>query len=226
MSDQLRQSMFHDVFFPLEDGKREEDFHLQRTWRFVPDLKRTLASVPWVVFDFETSGLKPDYHEIIEIGAIRYVDGKKCDQYSTLVNPSRDLAYTITRITGITQKMLADQPTIAEVWQDFLQFLDGAVLIAHNAEFDAAFLRATCNKLNYVIDCPIYCTLKMARSRLSQVKKRSLDALASFYDLKFSARHRSIGDAEVTAEVMKRMIGNLNEVTLRDLEPFSVKRCN
>lgn len=225
MSDQLKQSMFHDVFFPPEEGEKEEDFHLQRTWRFAPESNRTLTSLPWVVFDFETTGLKPDYHEIIEIGAIRYLNGKKCGQYNTLINPARDLPHTITKITGINQEMLIGQPAISEVWQDFLRFIDGAVLIAHNAEFDAAFLRATCNRLNYVVDYPILCTLKMARALLN-IKKRSLDALADFYSLDFSARHRSIGDAEVTATVLQKMLASLDEVTLGELESFRVKRCN
>lgn len=230
MSDQLSQSMFHEVFFPAEDDETMEDFHLQRSFRFVPDQNRTLGSLPWVVFDFETTGLKAGYHEIIEIGAIRYIDGKKCDQYHTLVNPTRELAYTITKITGINKKMLLDQPAISEVWHDFLQFIDGAVLVAHNADFDAAFMLATCEKLNYHVDYPIYCTLKMARTLLS-LKKRSLDALATYYSLNFSARHRSIGDAEITAEVMTRILkervcGNINEISLRELEPFLVKRCN
>ena len=226
MSDQLRQSMFHDVFFPPDEGNEmEEDFHLRRCWRFVPDRGRTLGSLHWVVFDFETTGLKPEYHEIIEIGAIRYINGEKCEQYHALVKPVREVPHVISNITGISQKELDDKPPISEVWQNFLQFIDASVLIAHNAEFDAAFLRATCEKLNYSIDCPIYCTLKMARSVLKNAKKRSLDALAEFYGVKFSARHRSIGDAEVTAEVLKGMLGNLNEVTLHSLEPFHVKRC-
>ena len=226
MSDQLKQSMFHNVFFPAEDKEMEDDFHLRRCWRFIPDKDRALGDLSWVVFDFETTGLKPEYHEIIEIGAIRYVNGEKIEQYNTLVKPARDLPNTITKITGIRPKELEDKPSISEVWKDFLQFIDASVLIAHNAEFDAAFLRATCEKLNYSVDCPIYCTLKMARSILKTAKKRNLDALAEFYGLTFTDRHRSIGDAEVTAEVMKRMLGNLNEITLRELEKYGVKRCN
>ena len=226
MSDQLRQSMFHDVFFPPDEGNEmEEDFHLRRCWRYVPALDSTLGSLSLVVFDFETTGLKPEYHEIIEIGAIRYINGEKYKQYNTLVKPDREVPHVISNITGISQKELADKPPISEVWQGFLEFIDSSVLIAHNAEFDAAFLRATCEKLNYSIDCPIFCTLKMARDKLKNLKKRNLDALANYYGVKFTNRHRSIGDAEVTAEVMKNMFSNLNEVTLRELKDYSVKRC-
>ena len=212
-------------FPPEEEDELGDDFHLRRSWRYVPDSDRALGSLSWVVFDFETTGLRPDYHEIIEIGAIRYFNGKKVAQYSTLVNPTRALPYVITKITGISSKMLADQPAVSEVWEDFLRFIYGSVLIAHNADFDAGFLLTTCEKLNYSIECPIFCTLKMARTILS-IKKRGLDDLAEHYNLKFTSRHRSVGDAEVTADVMQKMLGNLNEITLRELEPFRAKQCN
>ena len=111
---------------------------------------------------------------------------------------------------------------MCDVIDKFLQFIKGSVLIAHNAEFDASFLRAACDKHQWDFHSPIYCTLKMARELLPNLERRTLDALAEHYGLSFSSRHRSIGDAEVTAQVFANML-NLNSITLHDLETWRVQ---
>ena len=225
MGDQLSHSMFHRVLFPRQEKKTEqaESLRLRRTLRYVPDLDQQLATIPWVVFDFETTGLSASKHEIVEIGAIRYVGNKRCGEYSTLIDPAGGVTWATTRITGLTAADLCGQPRLGDVLDDFLQFIKGAVLIAHNAEFDASFLRAACANFNWEFHCPIYCTLKMARQLLPQLEKRSLDALAQHYGLSFSSRHRSIGDAQVTAAVFQRLLDTDN-IALRDLEAWRVVR--
>lgn len=225
MDDQLKHSMFHEVLFPPREKKAEQagSLRLRRTLRYMPDLGQRLASIPWVVFDFETTGLSASKHEIVEIGAIKYLGNKRQEDYSTLVDPEGGVTWATTRITGLTAADLRGQPRLCDVIDDFLQFIKGAVLIAHNAEFDAAFLQAACAHYNWEFHCPIYCTLKMARQLLPQLEKRTLDALAAHYGLSFSARHRSIGDAQVTAEVFKHMLDTSN-ITLRDLEAWRITR--
>ncbi len=225
MDDQLKHSMFYEVLFPPAKPKpqRAGDLRLRQTLRYMPDLDQRLAEVPWVVFDFETTGLKASKHEIVEIGAIKYINNKKCGQYSQLINPENGVTWATTRITGLTSADLQDQPRLCEVIDNFLQFIKGSVLVAHNAEFDASFLRTACDKHEWDFYCPIYCTLKMARQLLPDLERRTLDMLAQHYGLSFASRHRSIGDAEVTAQVFSSML-NLDSLKLCDLEAWRVRR--
>ena len=225
MDERLKHSMFYEVLFPPQQDKpqRVENLRLRQTLRFDPEPSKPLADVPWVVFDFETTGLSAARHEIVEIGALKYVSNEPCAEYSTLINPEGGVTWAMTRVTGLTAEDLQGQPSLCDVIDNFLQFIKGSVLIAHNADFDASFLRAACDAHSWDFHCPIYCTLKMARQLLPDLEKRTLDALADYYSLSFASRHRSIGDAQVTAEVFKRML-NLNETTLRDLEAWRVAR--
>ncbi len=216
--------MFYEVLFPPSENKPQHtgNLRLRQTLRYMPDLGQRLADVPWVVFDFETTGLKAAKHEIVEIGAIKYVGNKKCDQYSQLIKPENGVTWVTTRITGLTAADLQDQPSLCDVIDAFLQFIKGSVLIAHNADFDASFLRTACDKHEWDFHCPIYCTLKMARQLLADLERRTLDALAEHYGLSFSSRHRSIGDAEVTAQVFASML-DLDTLTLDDLKDWRVQ---
>lgn len=221
MSGQLIHSMFHDVYFPEQKKEVVKSLFLQKTLRFIPDTQQEIAQTPWAVFDFETTGLSAEVNEIIEIGAIRY-DAGNCTSYSTLIKPKAGLPPGITKITGITEEMLVSKPPLCDVLGEFLRFIKGAILIAHNAEFDASFLRAACARHNYKIEYPVYCTLKMARQLLPDLERRTLDALATHYDLSFSARHRSVGDAEVTATVFKKMLQENSLHSLAQLHSFIV----
>ena len=196
---------------------------MRQTLRYMPDLNQRLAEVPWVVFDFETTGLKAAKHEIVEIGAIKYIGNEKQQQYSQLINPENGVTWATTRVTGLTAADLHDQPRLCEVIDEFMEFIRGSVLIAHNADFDASFLSAACGKHEWDFHCPIYCTLKMARELLPDLERRTLDALATHYELSFSSRHRSIGDVEVTAQVFARML-DLDSIKLCDLETWRVQR--
>ena len=229
MDDQLKHSMFYEVLFPPAEDKPQQigNLRLRQTLRYKPDLSQQLAELPWVVFDFETTGLKAGKHEIVEIGAIKHINNEPCDQYSQLINPENGVTWTTTRITGLTAKDLQDQPRLCEVIDSFLQFIKGSVLVAHNAEFDASFLRAACDKHEWDFHCPIYCTLRMAQQLLPDLPRHKLDTLAAHFKLSFSARHRSIGDAEVTAQVFKHMLNlrmsDLNSITLADLNAWRVR---
>ena len=224
VDDRLKHSMFYEVLFPPAEAKLQQtgNLCLRQTLRYRPDLGQRLAEVPWVVLDFETTGLKAAKHEIVEIGALKYVGNKKCDQYSQLIQPAGRVTWATTRITGLTAADLQDQPYLCKVMDEFLQFIRGSVLVAHNAEFDASFLRTACDQHGWDFHCPIYCTLKMARQLLPDLERRTLDALAEHYGLSFSSRHRSIGDAEVTAQVFASML-DLDTLTLDDLQDWRVQ---
>jgi DNA polymerase III epsilon subunit family exonuclease len=201
--------MFHQVLLPPL-RHQEDDSHqvlqLRRTIRFEaePDLRIEEAQI--VIFDFETTGLDFEQDQIIEIGAIKIKGGAAIDQYSSFVQPTIALPEIVQNITGITPEMLEGQPRIDDVLGVFLKFIQGSILVAHNAEFDMGMLKAACLRQGIDLDWPVFCTLKMARELLPDLEKRTLDALAQHFGLEFESRHRSIGDVKVTAAVLQELL--------------------
>jgi DNA polymerase III epsilon subunit family exonuclease len=161
--------------------------------------------LPIVVFDFETTDLDPRKGRIIEIGAIRYVNRREEGRVSELIDPGFPLEAETTRITGITTEMVAGKPSIEKVLPALHDLMRGAVGVAHNAEFDTAFLAHESARLGISCDYHVICTLKMAR-QLVKSERKNLDALATHFGLSFESRHRSIGDILVTKEILWRML--------------------
>lgn len=202
--------MFHDILLPDltggESAGEAREFDLRRIKQFKIPFEYNLLEGEIVVFDFETTGLDPREDDIIEVGAIRLKGFKEIGQFSTLIHTSKIIDDHITRITGLTAADLVGQPSIENALDGFLQFIGNGVLVAHNAEFDWAFLKAKCDALSIDLDWPCFCTLKLARKFLPDLDGRGLDNLAKHYDLTFESRHRSIGDVKVTCDVLEKLL--------------------
>ena len=187
-------------------GDARFSFH-QPTGRWIATSHAALAcgldETPFVVVDLETTGGAPGRgHGIIEIGALRIQGGRVVGQFAELVHPGRRLPNFITHLTGITEDMLAERPPIAAVLPRFVEFAAGAVLIAHNASFDIAFLNAARLTLcGEVFEQPSCCTLRLASRLLPRLRRRSLDALAGHFGIPIVDRHRALGDARMTVEI-------------------------
>lgn len=171
-------------------------------------LSQTLAEASFVVVDLETTGGGPERGDsIIEIGAVRVSGGNVVDTFQSLIDPGRRLPPFITRLTGIDDAMLAGQPPIADILPQFARFAADAVLVAHNARFDRAFLDAAWRiVLGQPVASHFLCTLRLARRLLPALRKRSLDALAAHFGILSVDRHRALGDARITAEVLFHML--------------------
>jgi DNA polymerase III epsilon subunit family exonuclease len=229
MSDALQYTMFQDVFFPSDNGDADgtnfaRNLLLAKELRYQPLMNTKIRETSIVIFDFETTGLRAETDRIIEIGGLKITRGRPMQEFQTLVKVPMSLSQEITKITGITDEMLTDCPTIEEVLKDFLSFIDGSIIAAHNADFDMAVLTAECTRLGIQIDWPCFCTLKLSRALLPDLNSRSLDNLAAHYGLTFEARHRSIGDCKVTYEVFKKLLDNegVELASWSDFQPFSV----
>ena len=173
-------------------------------------LAQALNDTTFVVCDLETTGMAASAAGIIEIGAARVRGGRVIAEFQQLVNPRMWLPPFITRLTGIDEAMLADQPSIAQVWPRFVEFLGTDVIVAHNARFDLAFLNAAAvAESGRPLSNPILCTLKLARRLLPTVKRRGLDALASHFALPLTDRHRALGDVRLTVEVLFHLLESL-----------------
>jgi DNA polymerase III epsilon subunit family exonuclease len=220
--------MFFDVLFPKVDavvgGDEAAVFQLRRLKRYLPTPGQDLRSTPLVVFDLETTGLDFEVDRITEIGAQKIVGGKVVDQLETFVYTDVELTEDIQKLTGITPDMLADAPKIQDVLPKFLDFIDGALLVAHNAEFDIGMVKAAASRLGIDLEWPCFCTLKMAREFLADLENKKLDTLAAHYGLTFEARHRAIGDIKVTAAVLAAMLDNeaSSLVSWSQMQPYTV----
>ncbi len=226
MNPVFELSVFKKVYFPdVTNRDNLSDLVLRKMRRYAPPPSSLFADHDVVVFDFETTGL--DYHldEIIEIGAIRYRAWKEVARFETLVKPQQILSSRITEITGLKSSDLEAAPTISEVMPKFLDFFESSLLLAHNADFDLAFLSNAAARLGHELDFPCFCSLRLARELLPNLESKNLDTLAEFFGLGFEARHRSIGDVKVTAEVVKCLLSaeGRHLVQLKDFENFRIQ---
>lgn len=180
-----------------------------RRWE-VPD--PDLADVPFVALDLETTGARAGVNKITEIGAVRIEGFREVRRFSTLVNPMRPIPPMITRITGITQEMVAGAPRIEEVIPELLEFLEGAVVVAHNAPFDVGFLNYELRRLKGrqlgegAID-----TLLLARVLAPGLPNYRLHTVAEALGAPVAACHRALADAQAAGHVFISLVGRLQE---------------
>ena len=167
-----------------------------------------------VCFDIETTGLKVQREAITEIGAVVLKNGQITDKFQTFVNPGRRLTPEIIGLTGITDAMLADAPPPEQALAEFLKFVDGRPLAAHNAEFDIGFIRAGCRRAGLEFDPTYIDSLILAQNLLPELHKYKLDIVAEHLDLPAFNHHRASDDAGMVAymlipffEKMERELG-------------------
>jgi len=186
-----------------------------------------LRDTTFVVVDLETTGGPPDGGGITEIGAVRVRGGEQLGVLATLVNPGQPIPPFITVLTGITQAMVIPAPPIEEVLPPFLEFIRGAVLVAHNAPYDVSFLKAACARFGYAWPNPrVLDTAALARRVLirDEVPNRRLGTLAAHFRTPHQPTHRALDDALATVDVLHAMIGRLgshNVTTVGDAIEFA-----
>lgn len=168
-----------------------------------------LDEIPFVVFDTETTGLNPDGDSVIEIAGIRVHQGtiQDGDMFHSLVNPVRPIPYDVQRIHGITDEEVAGANLFELVLPQFLSFVDDAVLVAHNAEFDMGFLNKTLVDMGWGMwQQPVVCTVLLSRALFPQERRHDLDSVARRLHLDPVQRHRAQGDVLQTAQAFLRFL--------------------
>ncbi len=166
-------------------------------------LRVPLEEANFVVVDLETAGGRPVPGAIIEIGAYRMRGRQILDSFQNLVRPQMRIPRFVARLTSISDEMVDTAPPIEEVLPRFREFLGDAVMVAHNAQFDYAFLDFEFRRLFGIgLLNPVLCTLRMARKLLPSVRRRRLDLLADHFGLSTAGRHRGLGDARMAAELL------------------------
>jgi DNA polymerase III subunit epsilon len=149
-----------------------------------------------VFVDLETTGATGTSDRITEIGIIE-VDAAGAREWSTLVNPETRISSFIERLTGISNAMVAQAPTFAEIAAEVLERLQGRLFVAHNARFDYGFLKSEFRRSGHDFRATVLCTVKLSRRLFPQHHKHNLDALIERHGLDVSQRHRALGDARL-----------------------------
>ncbi len=187
------------------------------------DLGIPLSEVEFVCVDLETTGGSPRDSRITEVGAVRYVGGRRTGEFQTLVDPGLPIPRFITYLTGIDDAMVRTAPPIESVIPSLVEFMRGAVFVAHNASFDHRFLNHELERLGYEpIPSPVVCTARLARRVLGadDVPNLKLATLAQFFHTPSQPCHRALADAEACADVLHGLLdlgGRLGIITLPDL---------
>lgn len=170
-----------------------------------------LSALTYVVFDTETTGLDPARDDIVQIAAVRIVNGRRVEGevFDTLVNPGRPIPARSTAVHGITEAMVAGAPDIAAVTRRFHAFARGAVLVAHNAPFDMALLRRAEAATGLVFDHPVLDTVLLSAVVFGQHQTHTLDELTQRLAVTIpeEARHTALGDSIATADAFLKLIG-------------------
>ncbi|MGB1140894.1 MAG: DNA polymerase III subunit epsilon [Halioglobus sp.] len=175
-----------------------------------------------IVLDTETTGLEVSSgHRIIEIGCVELVNRKLTgNHFHQYINPDREIDQGAIEVHGITNDYLADKPVFERIARDFIDFVEGAELVIHNAPFDVGFLDAELKRVDIApleSVCTVIDTLVMARGR-HPGQRNNLDALCQRYDVDNSQRdlHGALLDAEILADVYLAMTGGQTNLLLSD----------
>ncbi|MEL7537114.1 MAG: exonuclease domain-containing protein [Pseudomonadota bacterium] len=156
----------------------------------------------FVVVDVETTGGRGEHHRVTELGAVRVRDGQIVARYQTLLHPQRAIPPAISRLTGITETMVAQAPTFAEIADDFERFLADAIFVAHNVAFDYRFVRQEFARLGRSFRAPKLCTCAGMRRFFPGQRSYSLRALCDAFQIPLRQHHRALCDAEAATELL------------------------
>ncbi len=185
-------------FRPINLRSKEASCYLHEQHAPLLEIKDALPE-RFIVFDFETTGLYADQHEIVEIGAIRiHRDSELHDTFQTIVLTENPLSEFIINLTGITQEMVNSEGiAINEAMRDFKEFVGDLPMVAYNAKFDSSFLKEASVKTGIVFNNKISCALKEARRAWPGRPSYKLADLAKTGNITTSGAHRALEDARI-----------------------------
>jgi len=165
----------------------------------------------FVCFDTETTGLNPLYDRIIELAAIKIQNGKVIEEFEVLVNPEIPIPEGASKVNGIYDKDVADKEVMPQVLPRFLKFVEGTILIAHNAQFDIDFINMSAKRLGLpLLENSFIDTLPMSRKAFQGRKSYSLQNLAADLKITVTAAHRALDDTRVCYELFEKCHQKLN----------------
>src|SRR5438874_1187154 len=174
-------------------------------------LLQKLFDTPLVFIDVETTGASADWgHRVIEVGLLRVEGGQRVAEFAQLIDPQRRISAGVSVLTGITQDMVAGQPTFAQMLPRALEIMRGAVILGHNVRFDLSFLhkefrRAGVDLCAAVAGAPVFDTVRIARRRFGR-GGNGLQRLAARLGIQQAVAHRALADAQTTHLVFEKLM--------------------
>ena len=159
----------------------------------------------YIAVDLETTGLDPKQDKIIEIGAVRVIDGQVTESYETFVNPYRKLGSQVGMLTGITDRQLEASRGIGEVISGFLDFAGDLPILGHHVIFDYSFLKRAAINDGYEFERQGIDTLKLARRFMPLEEKKNLTAACGYYGIVQTSSHRALADAKAAHELYQEL---------------------
>lgn len=171
----------------------------------------------YVVVDIETTGGNKHSGKITEIAAILYDGTKVVDRFVTLVNPERPIDKFVSRLTGITDAMVADAPLFEEIADDFDRFTANAIFVAHNVNFDYPFIREEYRRIGKDYSRRRLCTVRLSRRTFPDLPSYSLDKITGELSLHFNGHHRAEADAMATVRLFEKILEKHSQTGLFDV---------
>lgn len=176
----------------------------------------------YIALDLEMTGLNPKLDKIIEIGAVKVIDGKIVDTFESFINPGRWLLDDIVRLTGITNEMLEDAKSPKEVCLPLYRFLNGFVLLGHGLQFDYSFLKKYAVNEDISYEAEGIDTLRLARKFLTETESNRLSDLCAHFGIEHRA-HRALSDALAAHKLYQRFLKDFyNEENRSGFEPIKL----
>jgi DNA polymerase-3 subunit epsilon len=182
----------------------------------------------YAIVDIETTGGSPKTEKITEIAILLFDGNSIVHEFSTLINPEKEIPYYITALTGITNEMVATAPKFYEVAKDIVELTENKIFVAHNSSFDYSFLRNEFRQLGYEFKRDQLCTVRLSRKLIPGLKSYSLGKICDDLNIRIKDRHRATGDAVATArlfdylirlEKSSQLFENNEDTLLRGLHP-------
>jgi DNA polymerase-3 subunit epsilon len=177
----------------------------------------------FAIIDVETTGGQAQFERITEIAIVLHDGQRVVDSFSTLLNPERSIPWSITRLTGISDDMVADAPRFFEVAKQVVQMTEGAVFVAHNVSFDYAFVREEFARLGYAFSRRQLCTVRLARKVFPGLPSYSLSNLKRHFGIHSDRSHRALDDTLATVQIFERMLAAMPGENLRQFINQGIK---
>ncbi len=160
----------------------------------------------FAVLDLETTGGSARMEKITEVAILVYEDGEVIEEFHSLVNPERSVPPFVARMTGLTDKVLADAPKFYEIAKRVVEVTEGTTLVAHNARFDYAFLQMEFQRLGYKYNRKRLCTVQLSKRLVPDIPRHGLDAMIKHFNIHCEKRHRAMDDTRATLELFKELM--------------------
>lgn len=187
------------------------------------DAGQPLVSLTFAVVDVETTGNRAGGGDrITEIAVVTLVDGRPEVVLDRLVNPECPISRYVKALTGITEEMVAQEPTFAQLADEVAAHLSGRIFVAHNARFDWSFIARELKRTrDLTVDGPRLCTVRLAKRLIPGLRNRGLDSVAAYFGIEIERRHRAGGDALATAHIFQRLLERAREQGVETLEALA-----